>query len=73
MHAGIALKAVREELGITLAEFSARTDVAIGSLSDWENGNRTMTVEGAAKIERALNRDGLVEAVVKQRSAPKAA
>lgn len=62
------LTAIREELGLSGAEFARRIGASPGQLHDWENGRQALTIEAAAKIERRLGRTGIVGAVADERA-----
>lgn len=61
------LKAIREEMGLTGAEFARRIGASPGQLHDWENGRQLLTVKAAAKIEKALDRPGFAAEVARER------
>lgn len=63
------LKEIREEMGLTGAEFARRIGASPGQLHDWENGRQLLTVEAAVRIEASLGRKDLVPAVVAERKA----
>lgn len=68
MHAGEALTAIREELGLKSSQFARLVGASPGQMHDWEGGVQRLTLEAAAKIEGVLDRRGLVEAVVEERT-----
>ncbi len=64
---GAALRDLREELGLTQAQFAALLGVAPGTVSDWETGVTTLRRRRLDRIARALGTapqvvDTLVEA-----------
>lgn len=69
MHAGQLLTSIREEMGLKSAQFARHVGASAGQMYDWENGNQRLTIEAAVKIERALGRAGIVDAVVSERTA----
>lgn len=50
-------------------DFARLIKASPGQLHDWENGRRKLTVEKAANIERITGKSGLVDSVVRQRTA----
>ncbi|MCY3786704.1 MAG: helix-turn-helix transcriptional regulator [bacterium] len=48
------LRAVRDHLGVTLAELSARTDLAVSYLSEIERGRKPGSVSALTAIAEAL-------------------
>lgn len=69
MHAGTVLTAIRTEMGLKSAPFARLVGASPGQMHDWESGAQRLTLEAAAKIERALQRTGIVDAVVAERTA----
>lgn len=69
MHAGTVLTAIRQDMGLKSGTFAKRVGASPGQMYDWENGNQKLTLEAAAKIEKALGRGGIIEAVVAERTA----
>lgn len=63
--AGTLLRSARRERGLTLAETSARTGVAVSTLSLYENGHQQPSFAGLVRLLRLLG----VE-LVPQRRAP---
>lgn len=63
------LVAIRIELGLTQAAFAEALGVSPGYIGDLERGHRKLSIAVAARLEKLAKIDGLVDAVVADKTA----
>ena len=54
---GARLRWYRNHLGVGVVDFAKKCGVSQSQISDWENGERNITVRGAMKIYNAFEID----------------
>lgn len=62
------LKAIREKMNLTQAEFAARLGVSHGYVGHLETGHRRPSLKLAARIEQMSGARGLVDSVVAEKT-----
>lgn len=63
------VRALIDSLDVTPADLARRLGISDGHVFDIKSGRRRLTVELAARIETVTGRNGIVDAVVRERTA----